>query len=112
MKCILNKISFHSKKVERSHGLNFTDSLHTLLVGLNHGLSKDNLRKYKLKCKLWQLFWLKFMYFSTVAVMITTIAIILLIVYMITCRFGEFLFCKIRFGEKPIRRKNISFYFI
>jgi hypothetical protein len=73
---------FHSKKVERSHGLNFIDSLHTLLIGLNHELSKENLRKLELKCKLLQLFWLKLMYFSSVAVMITTIAIILLIIYM------------------------------
>jgi hypothetical protein len=69
--------------VERNHNLNFIDPLYKLLNGVNHGLSKRNLRKYQLRCKFWQLFWMKFIYFSAILIVATPIATVYSIIYIL-----------------------------
>jgi hypothetical protein len=73
---------FSFEKVERNHNLNFLDPLYKLLIGVNHGLSKENLRKFQLKCKFWQLFWMKFYYISMILIGAILLAIIYSIVYI------------------------------
>jgi uncharacterized membrane protein len=68
--------------VERNHRLNFLELFYALRNGRNHGLSKENLRKFQLKCKFCQLVWMKFVYFFIASIVITTIAVIYLIVYI------------------------------
>ncbi len=50
--------------------------------GLNHRLSKDNLRKFQMKLKLWQLFWMKFVNYFLISLCILILATILLIIYI------------------------------
>jgi len=73
---------FFIQKVERNHSLNFVELFYTLLNGRNHGLSKENLRKFQLKCKFCQLVWMKYIYLFISLTFITTIAVIYLIVYI------------------------------
>jgi len=73
---------FSFEKVERNHSLNFLDPLYKLLNGVNHGLSKENLRKYQLKCKFWQLFWMKLVYISGILIVVKPITIIYSIIYI------------------------------
>jgi hypothetical protein len=68
--------------VERNHRLNCIELLYRLRNGLNHGLSKENLRKFQIKCKFCQLFWMKFSYLFMNSILMSTIAIIYLIVYI------------------------------
>ncbi len=73
---------FHPKKVERNHSMYFIDHLNALQSGRNHGLSEQNLRKFQIKCKFWQLFWMKFMNSLTILILITFLAIIYLHIYI------------------------------
>jgi hypothetical protein len=50
--------------------------------GLNHGLSKDNLRKFQINLKFWQLFWMKFANYFLISLIITIVATIFLIIYI------------------------------
>jgi len=50
--------------------------------GLNHGLSKENLRKFQIKMKFWQLFWMKFVNYFTISLAILIVATVLLIIYI------------------------------
>jgi hypothetical protein len=50
--------------------------------GLNHGLSKENLRKFQIKLKFWQLFWMKFVTYFTISLFIPIVATVLLIMYI------------------------------
>jgi hypothetical protein len=77
-----NDFFFRSKKVERSHCMCFIDHLIALRNGRNHELSKENLRKFQIKSKLWQLFWMKFMYLITDFILITEFAVVYLYVYI------------------------------
>jgi len=60
----------------------FIETMFALQNGLNHGLSKDNLRKFQMKLKLWQLFWMKFVNYFTISIYIPIVATILLIIYI------------------------------
>jgi len=60
----------------------FIDHLNALQNGRNHGLSKENLRKFQIKCKFWQLFWIKFMNPLTIFILITAIATAYLYIYI------------------------------
>jgi len=68
--------------VERNHWLHFIDTIFALQNGLNHGLSKENLRKFQLKLKFWQLFWMKFVNYFTISLAILIVATVLLIIYI------------------------------
>jgi hypothetical protein len=68
--------------VERNHSLYFINHLNALQNGRNHGLSKENLRKFQIKCKFWQLFWMKFINYLVEFLLITTIATIYLYIYI------------------------------
>ncbi len=50
--------------------------------GMNHGLSKENLRKFQIKVKFWQLIWMKFANYNGISLMIPIVAKILLMVYI------------------------------
>jgi hypothetical protein len=67
-------------KVERRHGLHFITLLHELQNGLNHGLSKENLRKFQISCKGLQLYMKIITYGSTITY-IFGVAIIYTIIY-------------------------------
>jgi hypothetical protein len=60
----------------------FIESMFALQNGLNHRLSKDNLRKFQMKLKLWQLFWMKFVNYFLISLCILILATILLIIYI------------------------------
>ncbi len=79
MKCNLNQ-SFSVEIVERNRKV--FEPLFELQNGLNHGLSKDNLRKFQMKLKFLQLFWMKFVNHFMISLIITAIATIYLIVYI------------------------------
>ncbi len=68
--------------MERSHRMYYIEQLYTLHSGQNHGLSKENLRKFQIKSKFWQLFWMKFMNPLTEFTSITAVAVVLLYVYI------------------------------
>jgi hypothetical protein len=68
--------------VERNHCLYFINHLNALQNGRNHGLSKENLRKFQIKCKFWQLFWMKFINSLVEFLLITTLATVCLCVYI------------------------------
>jgi hypothetical protein len=72
---------FSLEKVERNHRIDFIERMYALQNGLNHELSKDNLRKFQIKLKFCQLFWMKIYYYSVISVSITTLATIYLIIY-------------------------------
>jgi hypothetical protein len=58
------------------------EHLNALKNGRNHGLSKQNLRKFQIKCKFWHLFWMKFMNPLTKFVIITALAAVHLYMYI------------------------------
>jgi len=60
----------------------FIDQLYALQSGRNHGLSEQNLRKFQIKCKFWQLFWMKFMNPLTNFILITPLAAVYLYIYI------------------------------
>ncbi len=62
--------------------MHFIDYLNALQNGRNHGLSKENLRKFQIKCKFWQLFWMKFVNPLTDFILITAFAAVYLYVYI------------------------------
>ncbi len=70
------------EKVERYHRMDFIEPMFALQNGLNHGLSNENLRKFQMKLKFWQLFWMKFVYYLGISLMIPIVATILLITYI------------------------------
>jgi hypothetical protein len=67
--------------VERRHGLHFIPLLHGLQNGLNHKLSKENLRKFQIRCKSIQLLWMKIIIYGGNFTVISGLAIINLIIY-------------------------------
>jgi hypothetical protein len=81
VKCNLNQF-FSLEKVERNHRMDFIERMNALQNGLNHGLSKDNLRKFQIKLKFCQLFWMKFYNYSAILLTILTVATIHLILYI------------------------------
>jgi len=68
--------------VERNQSMYFIDQLYALQSGRNHGLSEQNLRKFQIKCKFWQLFWMKFMNPLVVFFEITALATVYLYIYI------------------------------
>jgi hypothetical protein len=62
--------------------MHFIDHLNALQSGQNHGLSEQNLRKFQIKCKFWQLFWMKFMNPLTNSILLTSLAAIYLYIYI------------------------------
>jgi hypothetical protein len=66
--------------VERNHKVYFIEILFALQNGLNHGLSKENLRKFQIKVKFCQLFWMKFVKYIVISLLISSISTIYLII--------------------------------
>ncbi len=69
-------------KVERSHGLHFIPLLYALQNGLNHGLSKENLRRFQINFKFMQLLWMKIINYCSDFVLLLIFAIVLLTIYI------------------------------
>ncbi len=67
--------------MERRHGLHFIPLLYGLQNGLNHGLSKENLRKFQISCKAMQSLLMKIIIYGANTVVIFGLAIIYLIIY-------------------------------
>jgi hypothetical protein len=51
--------------------------------GLNHGLSKENLKKFQIRCKAMQLLWMKIINYGANMTIIFGLAIIYLIMYLL-----------------------------
>jgi hypothetical protein len=62
--------------------MDFIEQIYALQNGLNHGLSKENLRKFQMKFKFCQLIWMKFVNYFIISLVITTIAKIFLTIYI------------------------------
>ncbi len=69
-------------KVERSHGLHFIPLFYALQNGLNHGLSKENLRRFQINCKFMQLLWMKIINYCSDFIVLFVLAIVLLTIYI------------------------------
>jgi hypothetical protein len=69
-------------KDERSHGLHFIPLLYALQNGLNHGLSKENLKKFQISCKFMQLLWMKIINYCSEFFALFVIGIVLLTIYI------------------------------
>ncbi len=61
--------------------MDFIERMYALQNGLNHGLSKKNLRKFQIKLKFCQLIWMKFVNYMTISLVIPTVATIYSIIY-------------------------------
>ncbi len=79
MKCTLNEF-FSVEIAERNHKM--VKPLFMLQNGLNHGLSKDSLRKFQMKLKFWQLILMKIANYFTTPLAILALATLFLIVYI------------------------------
>jgi hypothetical protein len=62
--------------------MDFIERMIALQNGLNHGISKENLRKFQMKLKLWQFFWIKFFKYFLISLVIPSFATMLLIMYI------------------------------
>jgi hypothetical protein len=60
--------------------MDFIERMFALQNGLNHGLSKTNLRKYQMKLKFCQLFWMKFVNYITISFVTPIVVTIYLII--------------------------------
>ncbi len=69
-------------KDERSHGLHFIPILYALQNGLNHGLSKENLRKFQINCKFMQLLWMKIINYCSGFFILFVAGIVLTTIYI------------------------------
>ncbi len=62
--------------------MHFIERMYALQNETNHGLSKDNLRKFQTKLKFWQLFWMKFYNYLTISLVILILGTFYLIIYV------------------------------
>jgi len=68
--------------VERNHSLYFVNQLYALQNGQNHGLSKQNLRKFQIRCKFAHFVFMKCFNYTMCFLLIGVILIFYIIIYI------------------------------